>query len=553
MRRAPFFAAVGLCMTGLLFVPYVLRAQENRAARTRCASNMRQLGLATVQYGDDKRFLPHVAKTRVLDGDASSNDTPQSVRALVWFGYHDSPEGFVCPSSDDFDAQIKDPEVRELMRLWFWGGENKGDTKTPPWRDHLKDPALNKTRQLSYGYTRRGYNRNVSSTKRIFADRAVRDGVDAGPMTGNHDDGWNVTQADCTVEFREYSTEQAKQLTSTEAGGSFLALKAQLDDSGFKPIKAGTPASTKGWSGYYELEGKRVRVSPRSYDRRAGRWSFSFETFDKRGDTETAAYGHVAADGSMTGFPGSPHATFKAVRKGETLKVTQGGKVVVYKVAEAPLDKTTIELAALGLVGALHSGNVEAAKAMITKKALAKLSKSDFEALMKQAQSSDRREVRKLMEHFVACVVKDSDGVVRLALTAGPPPPTPEQVARGNEAAAIGALRAISSAQSLFREGDKDSNNVLDYADSLEALGKPDLIDRVLAKGTKNGYRFVVCRAEGDSGQFCWMATASPVTPGKTGDRHFATNQSGVIFYSDKPIPLDLKQCEIKGAKPVGR
>lgn len=43
-----------------------------------------------------------------------------------------------------------------------------------------------------------------------------------------------------------------------------------------------------------------------------------------------------------------------------------------------------------------------------------------------------------------------------------------------NEGAAIGALRTISTAQSLFREGDKDGNGVLDYATSAFALAQQD-------------------------------------------------------------------------------
>jgi DUF2950 family protein len=40
----------------------------------------------------------------------------------------------------------------------------------------------------------------------------------------------------------------------------------------------------------------------------------------------------------------------------------------------------------------------------------------------------------------------------------------------GNEAAAIGALKAISHAQLLYREQDKDGDGTLNYAASLEEL-----------------------------------------------------------------------------------
>src|SRR5439155_126410 len=61
-----------------------------------------------------------------------------------------------------------------------------------------------------------------------------------------------------------------------------------------------------------------------------------------------------------------------------------------------------------------------------------------------------------------------------------------------NEAAAIGAMRTLVTAQSLFREGDKDHNDVLDYAQSVGSLGKYNLIDDTLAHGTKQGYTFEV-------------------------------------------------------------
>ncbi|MBL4848054.1 MAG: hypothetical protein JKY65_21265, partial [Planctomycetes bacterium] len=40
----------------------------------------------------------------------------------------------------------------------------------------------------------------------------------------------------------------------------------------------------------------------------------------------------------------------------------------------------------------------------------------------------------------------------------------------GNEVAAIGSLKTLSMAQTLFREGDKDGNGALDYANDLPTL-----------------------------------------------------------------------------------
>jgi hypothetical protein len=103
-----------------------------------------------------------------------------------------------------------------------------------------------------------------------------------------------------------------------------------------------------------------------------------------------------------------------------------------------------------------------------------------------------------------------------------------------NEARAIGALRTINTAQSLFREGDKDMNGTLDYASTLQMLQTSgNLIDRTLAKGTKSGYTFRVLPpnpADRDM-NFTWSVVAEPVRPGETGDRYFYIDESGVIRF----------------------
>ena len=97
-----------------------------------------------------------------------------------------------------------------------------------------------------------------------------------------------------------------------------------------------------------------------------------------------------------------------------------------------------------------------------------------------------------------------------------------------NEGAAIGAMRTLVTAQSLFREGDKDDNSILDYATSIGSLGLYNLIDNTLGSGTKQGYVFSVIGAS----QYQWSATASPVVMGKTGDRQFFVDETGVIRFT---------------------
>ena len=120
----------------------------------------------------------------------------------------------------------------------------------------------------------------------------------------------------------------------------------------------------------------------------------------------------------------------------------------------------------------------------------------------------------------------------------------------GNEAAAIGALKTIGTSQSLFREGDKDGDNTLDYG-SLTELAGQDLIDPV---GTKQGYTFLGSYSSTTS-EFLWFALANPAVAGTTGDRYFCTNHEGVTYYTTSAtIALNNTDCEIPtGVQPVGK
>jgi hypothetical protein len=113
----------------------------------------------------------------------------------------------------------------------------------------------------------------------------------------------------------------------------------------------------------------------------------------------------------------------------------------------------------------------------------------------------------------------------------------------GNEAGAIGSLKTISTAQTLFREADSDGDGVNNYAD-LRALGDAMLIDSVLANGDKQGYSFETLPGA-EAPEFTWWAVARPIVQGNTGDRTFYTNHSGVIYYSmtgDEEMDLNTVQ-----------
>jgi prepilin-type N-terminal cleavage/methylation domain-containing protein len=119
----------------------------------------------------------------------------------------------------------------------------------------------------------------------------------------------------------------------------------------------------------------------------------------------------------------------------------------------------------------------------------------------------------------------------------------------GNEASAIGTVRAINSSQVTFAAscgGGGYANSLTQLADppagSTVSFISPDLgtSDRV----TKSGYEIEVsagvlaevvliaaetCNGDSDS-MASYHAVAEPVTVGSTGQRAFATNQSGTIY-----------------------
>lgn len=98
----------------------------------------------------------------------------------------------------------------------------------------------------------------------------------------------------------------------------------------------------------------------------------------------------------------------------------------------------------------------------------------------------------------------------------------------GNEASAVGSLRVLTSSQAVFLNRDAKG----EYG-TIKQLGDAQLIDSILASGEKQGYKFkiVVGDKSGKNKEFQFTATADPVVEGKTGNRHFFTDQSGVIRF----------------------
>jgi type IV pilus assembly protein PilA len=104
-----------------------------------------------------------------------------------------------------------------------------------------------------------------------------------------------------------------------------------------------------------------------------------------------------------------------------------------------------------------------------------------------------------------------------------------------NEASAVGSLRTINTASVLY------STTYGGYESTILSLGGPaggsaastsaELIDAVLAGGTKSGYSFTYTTGSTDSNGnvLTYTLTAQPTSVGITGQRRFFTDQSGVI------------------------
>ena len=97
-----------------------------------------------------------------------------------------------------------------------------------------------------------------------------------------------------------------------------------------------------------------------------------------------------------------------------------------------------------------------------------------------------------------------------------------------NEASAVGSMRSLNTASVAY------STTYGTYPPNLSNLGPSsspsstaaDLVDSVLASGTKSGYTFTYTAG---TGNMSYSITGAPTTPGVTGQRNFYTDQSVVI------------------------
>ena len=128
----------------------------------------------------------------------------------------------------------------------------------------------------------------------------------------------------------------------------------------------------------------------------------------------------------------------------------------------------------------------------------------------------------------------------------------------GNEASGIGSIRTISSAEATFASSCGGGGYAVDMADLALAptAGGPafvpaDLGLAVDADTAKSGYFFTVadgpdpavvlasdstCNGAGTDTSTQFFATAEPASPGSTGTRYFATDESGQIRQGSEAI-----------------
>ena len=105
----------------------------------------------------------------------------------------------------------------------------------------------------------------------------------------------------------------------------------------------------------------------------------------------------------------------------------------------------------------------------------------------------------------------------------------------GNEARAIGGLRTIDTAQRARKYGPEGA-----YAATLVELDRSGMIHGGpdgpgLVNGDSAGYVFRIVSASKDA----YGAIAIPKERGKTGDRAFFVDQSGVIRYTMSGVPTE--------------
>jgi type IV pilus assembly protein PilA len=134
----------------------------------------------------------------------------------------------------------------------------------------------------------------------------------------------------------------------------------------------------------------------------------------------------------------------------------------------------------------------------------------------------------------------------------------------GNEASAIGSMRAIHNSEVTYAQacgGGGYATSLDDLATSPTSGGAPFITADLNANGVvKAGYTVLVvpgtaafnvlgggATCNGTTSQSTYHATATPATLGQTGTRAFATNNSGTVYqnYTGVQIPSSLAGTQV--------
>jgi type IV pilus assembly protein PilA len=139
----------------------------------------------------------------------------------------------------------------------------------------------------------------------------------------------------------------------------------------------------------------------------------------------------------------------------------------------------------------------------------------------------------------------------------------------GNEASAIGSLRAINSGQATFASSCGSGN----FANSLQGLGAPptvaagtegfisqDLVPAAAGAVQKSGYSVdMTAGVAGVPAASCsiagnvvsYYASAAPVSPQSSGSRWFGTNAGGTIYQALSAALVDTKVGPVGGGTAI--
>jgi type IV pilus assembly protein PilA len=136
----------------------------------------------------------------------------------------------------------------------------------------------------------------------------------------------------------------------------------------------------------------------------------------------------------------------------------------------------------------------------------------------------------------------------------------------GNESSAIGSLRAINSAEASYSSAAGNGGYAVLLATlasscpgSAQGFISPDL---ATDPSVKSGYTItltngaggavVAADCNGTNSETAYYATAAPVTIGTTGNRGFATNAAGTIFFDPAGgTPAEATMVPGGGGTPI--